>query len=105
MKANILVLAVVFLSVIIDSKPVKKLTIAEYDAKEATFLRQLNAKRLIKGINQFKPSRLLSNYAQREANHLANTSHLTYPKIDFLDNYFGYAFKIYGESDGHLGKK
>lgn len=83
----------------------RKITLAEYDAKEFNYLKGLNIKRLTKGQQQYKPDKLLSNYAQREAYRLASMTTLGYPHIEFLDNYFGYSFQIYGEANGQLGNK
>lgn len=92
---------------IINSNNTKwsKITVAEYDAKEYSFLHDINMKRVAKGESQLKPSRLLTNYAQREANRMAKLSGLVYPQIDFLDQHFGYAIKISGQNGRLLGNE
>lgn len=87
----------------ISSNKWSKITVAEYDAKEYSFLHDINMKRVAKGESQLKPSRLLTNYAQREANRMAKISGLVYPQIDFLDHHFGYAIKISGKNGRTLG--
>lgn len=82
---------------------VRKIELAEYDVKEFTFLHEINQRRVLQGQSQLKPSRLLTNYAQREATRLAKKGGLIYPQVDFLDNHFGYAMRIFGQDGRNLG--